>query len=393
MGIVKAISGHTGARGVMRYLERDGRALARDFLNIGALIEGWEGDLPRYGACDWAAEMDAVREAAGNGRAWRGRAARTWKHYVLSPDPGSRVDLATLRGLAVEWASEHFPDYQVAIVYHDDNGGRIPHAHVVVNNTSLETGRRLQVPDPLELNRSFQRLEAERGLPHLSNEPLARPTARARRSRGERAAEARGERSWVADIRARADVARALAASPAEYRSLLAAMGVELADAARRGPRRDWVYSLADSPSRRIRGERLGLDYGRASVCATVIGGAPPIDRGAAIRAAREAVAVDGRAELDRLADAASTIWRRRARSLASLDGMAAAAERAGRRGEAEALRRAREFASEKGLLPQRSERPRRSPARGGGEAGAPRRKTTRDRSPERTRDERRRQR
>lgn len=121
-------------------------------------------------------------------------------------------------------------------------------------------------------------------------------------------------------------------------------MGVELADAARRGPRKDWVYSLADSPSRRIRGERLGLDYGRASVCAAVIGGAPPIDRGAAIRAAREAVAVGGCAELDRLADAASTIWRRRARSLAALDGMAAAAERAGRYGEAEALRRAREF-------------------------------------------------
>lgn len=393
MGIVKAISGHTGARGVMRYLERDGRALARDFLNIGAPIEGWEGDLPRYGACDWAAEMDSVREAAGNGREWRGRAARTWKHYVLSSDPGSRVDLSTLRELAVEWASEHFPDHQVAIVYHDDNEGRIPHAHVVVNNTSLETGRRLQVPDPLELNRSFQRLEAERGLPHLSNEPLARPTARARRSRGERAAEARGERSWVADIRTRADVARALAASPAEYRSLLAAMGVELADAARRGPRRDWVYSLADSPSRRTRGERLGLDYGRASVCAAVIGGAPPIDRGAAIRAAREAVAVDGRAELDRLANAASTIWRRRARSLAALDGMAAAAERAWRRGKAEALRRAREFAAEKGLLPQRSERPRRSPARGGSEAGAPRRQTTRSRDPERNRDEGRRQR
>lgn len=66
-------------------------------------------------------------------------------------------------GLTVEWASEHFPDHQVAIVYHDDNEGRIPHAHVVVNNTSLETGRRLQVPDPLELNRSFQQLEAERG--------------------------------------------------------------------------------------------------------------------------------------------------------------------------------------------------------------------------------------
>lgn len=67
MGIVKAISGHTGTRGVMRYLERDGRAPARDFLNVGASIEGWEGDLPRYGACDWAAEMGSVRKAVVSG--------------------------------------------------------------------------------------------------------------------------------------------------------------------------------------------------------------------------------------------------------------------------------------------------------------------------------------
>lgn len=350
MGIVKAISGHTGARGVMRYLERDGRALARDFLNIGAPIEGWEGDLPRYGACDWAAEMDSVREAAGNGRAWRGRAARTWKHYVLSPDPGSRVDLSTLRGLAVEWASEHFPDHQVAIVYHDDNEGRIPHAHVVVNNTSLETGRRLQVPDPLKLNRSFQRLEAERGLPHLSNEPLARPTARARRST------ARSSRPWGSS-------------SPTPPGGGPGGTGCTPSPTAPRG-------ASAGSAS-------ASTTEGRPS--------APPSSAGPLpSTAAREAVAVDGRAELDRLANAASTIWRRRARSLAALDGMAAAAERAWRRGEAEALRRAREFASEKSLLPQRSERPRRSLARGGGEAGAPRRKTTRDRGPERTRDERR---
>lgn len=39
MGIVKAISGTPGPRGVMRYLERDGRALARDFLNIGVTPE------------------------------------------------------------------------------------------------------------------------------------------------------------------------------------------------------------------------------------------------------------------------------------------------------------------------------------------------------------------
>lgn len=179
MGIAKAISGHTSARGVMRYLERDGRALARDYLNIGAQVESWQGDLPRYGPCDWASEMDAVREASGNGTAWHGKSARTWKHYVLSPDPDNRVDLATLRELAVAWAHEHFPGYRVAIVYHDDNEGHIPHAHVVVNNTSLETGRRLQVPSPLALNRSFQSLEAERGRGEREAEAAALERVRA----------------------------------------------------------------------------------------------------------------------------------------------------------------------------------------------------------------------
>ncbi|MBS6418930.1 MAG: hypothetical protein KH372_08945 [Olsenella uli] len=39
----------------------------------------------------------------------------------------------------------------MSIVYHDDNTGRIPHAQVVVNNTNVVTGRRLQDPDPKEL--------------------------------------------------------------------------------------------------------------------------------------------------------------------------------------------------------------------------------------------------
>lgn len=38
---------------------------------------------------------------------------------------------------------ENFGNYEVAVVYHDDNERRIPHAHVVVNNTNLNTGHRL----------------------------------------------------------------------------------------------------------------------------------------------------------------------------------------------------------------------------------------------------------
>lgn len=92
------------------------------------------------------AAMDATREAAGNDLPWRGRAARTWKHYVISPDPRNAIALPELRELACSWAERWFPDNEVAIVYHDDNPGRIPHAHVVVNNTCLSTGGRRPAP-------------------------------------------------------------------------------------------------------------------------------------------------------------------------------------------------------------------------------------------------------
>ena len=77
--------------------------------------------------------MDATRAAAGNDLPWRGRAARTWKHYVISPDPRNGVSLDELRELATAWVRRWFPDCEVAVVYHDDNAGRIPHAHVVVS--------------------------------------------------------------------------------------------------------------------------------------------------------------------------------------------------------------------------------------------------------------------
>ena len=216
MANLKAITGHTSARGVMHYLERGGRALARDYLNLAPPVAGeGPGDLPGHGPYDWAAAMDATRAAAGNDLPWRGRAARTWKHYVISPDPRNGVSLAELRELATAWARRWFPDCEVAVVYHDDNAGRIPHAHVVVNNTVLSTGRRLQVPDPLELNRSLQRMEAERGFAHrYSNERAGSGRGRPRTAqrvhvgRAEREIAARGGRSWVADIRRRVEAAR-----------------------------------------------------------------------------------------------------------------------------------------------------------------------------------------
>lgn len=83
---------------------------------------------------------------------------------MLSLDPRDHVGLDALRELAVAWARKHFGDYEVAIVYHDDNAGRIPHDHVGVNNTNVITGRHLQDPDSRKLRHSLQRMAKERGL-------------------------------------------------------------------------------------------------------------------------------------------------------------------------------------------------------------------------------------
>ena len=314
MPIVKAISGHTSCKGVYCYLTRKNRALASDFINLD-VPERAEGR-----PFDWAKVMDETRHRNGNDRAWGGSAARTYKHYILSPDPEDNIDLDGLRELAMKWAEKHFGDYEVAIVYHNDNASHIPHAHVIVNNTNLSTGNRLQDPDPKMLKHSAQRMAKERGLhdldtqmPDLDSRQADRfrhPATRqsVRMGREELAIGDEGGYSWVADIRHRVDIARSIARNEREFRSVLGSIGVEVSDNSPNAARRDWVYSMADRPARRISGEKLGARYGREGVVRHV-GGAPyghlsdaSERRIAAI--ARKAFEVGSAAELERLAEA-----------------------------------------------------------------------------------------
>ena len=181
MPILKPISGHGSTGGIRRYLEKGGRALARDLFNLsyderdaGALGEDAKE------ACAWDAEMDATRAAFGTDAPWRGKPARTFKHFVLSPDPGDDIDLVTLRELACSWALRHFDDHEIAIVYHDDNARGIPHAHIVVNNANLRTGYRMQTQHPEDLNRDLQDMARERGLSGLSNDRAPESPSKAR---------------------------------------------------------------------------------------------------------------------------------------------------------------------------------------------------------------------
>ena len=181
MAIIKTLKGYTVLRGRMQtylesgarldavaYFERYGkephRLLAMDYVNLAP----WEQK-------DWGGAMDRTRENAGNDRDWNGKNAVFYNQFIISPDPADKIDLEGLRELATTWVNQNFgPNgkhgrYQVAIAYHDDNANRIPHAHIVVNNTNLETKRRLHfdADEYRDLRTSVQALCIERGLHHL----------------------------------------------------------------------------------------------------------------------------------------------------------------------------------------------------------------------------------
>ena len=365
MPYVKPIPGHTRTGGIMRYLEKGDRALAHDFqrMSVPVLDDGPSG--PEYASFDWASRMDDTRESFGNDLVWKGKRPRTFMHYVLSPNPEDRIDLASLRKLATAWAEENFPAYEVAIIYHDDNERRIPHAHIVVNNTNLDTGRRLQVPNPRDLTSSCQRIAAGMGLSHFADVGTSPGTWRQsdvhmRRhiDRQEMELRDRGEYSWVADIRARVDVARGIASTPDDFQGALREMGVNVRESSTR--RGDWVYSLVETPSRQVTGSRLGASYTKREVTSWLRSPTRKAPGPVTVRNVHEvaagAIEVKDLRELVALSEAVSVVSRGGFRSLSAMD--SAASRMRGmpnREATVARLERARQYCAEHGILPERS--------------------------------------
>lgn len=326
MAVLKAINGHTGCRRIKDYLEKGGRALLRDFFNLSwDEVEDKGLDAALKDEVDWALEMDALRRDYGNDTPWKGQRAITFRHYVISPDPSDNIGLDGLRELTHAWVRKHFSDYQVAVIYHDDNRQRIPHAHIVVNNTNLETGRRLHIPNALEMNRSLQEVARARGLSAFDNEmprgrvgqsdPKTPPRARTRWAsyvnKAERGILDAGAYSWVSDIRNRVSVAKVLSRNEGEFMRILELMEIEVAENSLHAPREDWIFSLADQPSRKVSGERLGMTFGKIALTERFerIGSYHPdaASSRAILSMATDAVEVNNIVELGSLAKAVET--------------------------------------------------------------------------------------
>lgn len=362
MPVIKPIAGHTSCQGVKRYLEKNGRALAVDLLNLS-----WDEDRDGHldpdlkNEIDWADEMDLTRIANGNDTPWRGKRARTYMHFVVSPDPKDKITLPQLRDLAKAWCRENWRDFECAIVYHDDNENEVMHAHVVVNNTNLSTGKRFQNPNPREMQASIQKLAQERGLSFFVNEsneeqgkgknqPRTKQQVYVRRA--EREIAEKGGYSWVADIRARVTIAKRIAQNPSDYAKILMAMGVKVTDSSLRHGRRDWLYSLAGSESRQIRGENLGLAYGRQAIERSFEPSAPT--RESAREIASKAIELEDFSKLESLADVLELQSRFGIRSLSDYERRIETIERRGNADLADQLREAYAFASNNRLLPSR---------------------------------------
>ena len=260
MPALKPISGHTSCRGPVRYLTRGGRALAEDYINCARADE--------LGRPVWQ-QMDDTRAMHGNDRPDHGRAARTYEHFILSPDPRDRIDLATLRELATGWAGRYFGEYECAIYYHDDNALGIPHAHVIVNNTNLETGRRLSpslTPAfETEIWEGLQGMAAERGLRAFEAgtpreegiDPHARTVQRDYRVNAVSEIVRDGRASWVEDVRARLDCACRLSSDLAGFERECGVMGLDVT----RTRRGDYLFRHPACETWRVSGGRLGARW------------------------------------------------------------------------------------------------------------------------------------
>lgn len=153
MTYMKPLSGHSSVKWIRYYLFKNDRALDKDFLNL--TDRDWKGR-------DWAKVMDRTREIFGNNVPVKKDAkVRTYEHMIISLDEkDDGVELDDFRDFVNEWASKWFDSrgpegegigrFEVAIAYHDDNTAReaegkqgILHAHLVINNTELDTKRRI----------------------------------------------------------------------------------------------------------------------------------------------------------------------------------------------------------------------------------------------------------
>jgi hypothetical protein len=273
--------------------------------------ESVQGMFPR----EWWKQMDATREAYGNNRDHKNKPARTYEHFILSANPKDRATAQQMLDTARDWVIANFGDgffkdgilgnYESAIVIHDDNTHHIMHAHIIVNNTNVNNGKRRHINNRqnADLTHSAEEIFKGHGLhyfedkdtdgnyiprnqqDHISRTEMEHDvTAYNREIYGkdeddikplhsvsevydrasEHAKENKDYHGWKLDTISRINAAFEVAKDYRQFMAVLDSMGV---DVKRSKDGRDLQYHIRDAPkSQRVNGITLGDNYSASGV-------------------------------------------------------------------------------------------------------------------------------
>lgn len=198
---------------------------------------------------------------------------RTYYHWTISPAPDDRASAEEVAQVAREWCERAWPPeegWEWIYSVHNDNDGRIMHAHIILNAVNADTGYKAHMDQERndELAAIAQDIAKGHGMDVLPDLAERRRAVRQEKkswtgqwqyqSESERAMRRRGARSWVAEIRDAVDRAVAGAGSFQEFRALMEAKGFKV-EWSRRGL--GFRHPESTGRDKKIMAERLGTDY------------------------------------------------------------------------------------------------------------------------------------
>lgn len=236
---------------IHEYLEAGRRGLAID-VSSDLTIE------------DWARQMDLTRMAYGHDIPWRdGKKCRTYYHFLLSPALDDDCSLETLRSYTRDWVETNFRSgnkrHEYAIVYHDDNTKGVPHAHIVVNVSNKETGRKLHLDnaEAAALQISAQEIGSRYGLTPLREKMETTVGARTEQpvylSLAERNLLNAGKDCWKWELRKTIVRTAAISCSFEDFRKHLAEQGCDVTRSQKNG-----YLTYTYSNGKRVKDSNLG---------------------------------------------------------------------------------------------------------------------------------------
>ena len=241
MAVIKAVHSSAGINTAVRYIERPCKTSSRLITGLNCSPES------------------AASEMMTTKRIWGKTDGRSYDHYVQSFAPDEDISPEEAHTIAVDWATQEFPNYEVVVATHTDT--RHLHSHVLVNSVSYVDGHKIHTSAAwleqakqhsdeicrahgLTITRKGYDYEGfKRVAPTIWNKDTYHLMERARRGEVD---------SYVYDIYTKIDQARSCSHSREEYIDKLAARGISVRWT---DTRRDITYT--DSAGHRIRSSRL----------------------------------------------------------------------------------------------------------------------------------------